>query len=371
MTFLDLARLIRHYWIAVVAASLVCALTAFGVSAVIVSPKYEATATLTSTDPSGNVTADVLMSTVTPLAQQIAAEAPESVTITVKGPKSGATAAELRVLTFSAEGGDADECVAAVNAAAQETADRVEAIFLELEENQSLKREGAREILGEIGGDDPKTEALLEAIIIDREYSHCAFIVDEATQAEKGGVSAPKLALIALLGGLVLSVVVIIVSDLVKRPIKTREEIEAYSGLPVLSWPAAAGEGQMLWANLSVKFDGGLSDIAMLPLSAGGSLGNADALCAAAKDCGSDASADPMENAGLAQIESEGADGLKVVACQPIECDASSVYCVRRADAVVLCVRLWKDGLDKLDDVLKELDAVDVRPVGVALLADR
>ena len=168
-----------------------------------------------------------------------------------------------------------------------------------------------------------------------------------------------------------LSVVVIIVSDLVKRPIKTREEIEAYSGLPVLSWPAAAGEGQMLWANLSVKFDGGLSDIAMLPLSAGGSLGIADALCAAAKDCGIDASAVPMENAGLAQIESEGADGLKVVACQPIECDASSVYCVRRADAVVLCVRLWKDGLDKLDDVLKELDAVDVRPVGVALLADR
>lgn len=372
MTALDIARLIRHFWILILTISLACAALAFGVSLFVIPPKYEATATLTSTDPSGNVTADILMSTVTPLAQQVATEAPEGVAITVQGPKSGATAAELRVLTFSAEGKNADACVAAVNTAAQETAERAEAIFLELEENQSVKREGAREILSDLGGDDPKTEALLEAIIIDREYSHCDFIVDEAVRAEKGGVSPSKLAIIALLGGLALSLVAVIVFDLARRPIKAREDVEANCDLPILSWPAPAGEGEMLWANLSARISSWPFCIAIVPLSSDVSSSEiATALHAAGKAHGIDANVVPEGNVGAFQVDSEEREVLNIIACQPIDCDAASVHCARAADAVVVCIRFWRDGMDQLENVLKELNTAGVRPIGIVLLSEK
>lgn len=371
MTALDIARLIRHFWILILTVSLACAVLAFGVSLLVFPQRYEATATLTSTDPSGNVAADVLMSTVTPLAQQVATEAPEGVAITVQGPKSGATAAELRVLTFSAEGRNADACVAAVNTAAQETAERAEAIFLELEESQSAKREGAREILSDIGGDDPKTEALLEAIIIDREYSHCDFIVDEAVRAEKGGVGPSKLAIVALLGGLALSLVAVIVFDLARRPVKTREDVEASCDLPILSWPAPAGEGEMLWANLSARISSWPFCVAIIPLSSGASSEIATALRTAGKAHGIDASVVPEGNVGAFQVDSGEGEVLNIIACQPIDCDAASVHCARAADAVVVCVRFWRDGMDQVENVLRELNTVGVRPTGVVLLSDK
>lgn len=371
MTALDIARLIRHFWVLILTVSLACAVLAFGASLFVFPPKYEATATLTSTDPSGNVAADVLMSTVTPLAQQVATEAPEGVAIAVQGPKSGATAAELRVLTFSAEGKNADACVAAVNAAAQETAERAEAIFLELEENQSVKREGAREILSDIGDDDPKTEALLEAIIVDREYSHCDFIVDEAVRAEKGGVSPSKLAIIALLGGFALALIAVIVFDLARRPVKAREDVEANYDLPILSWPAPAGEGEMFWANLSARINGWPFCVAIVPLSPDASNEIAAALCAAGKAHGVDASVVPGGDVGALQVDSGKGEILNIIACQPIECDAASVHCARAADAVVVCVRFWRDGMDQVENVLKELNTAGVRPTGIVLLSDK
>lgn len=371
MTFLDLARLIRHYWIAVVAASLACALAAFGVSAVIVSPKYEAAATLTSTDPSGNVTADVLMSTVTPIARQVAAEATSGVSVTVEGPKSGATAAEQRVITFLAAGDNADDCVGAANAAAQETASRVAAIFLELEDNQSTKRESALEILGDVGEDDPRTEALLEAIIIDREYSHCDFIVSEATEAERKGLSASKLSLVAFLGGLVLCIAAVIVFDLIKRPIKAREDIEAHGDLSLLSWPLPAGEGEVLWANLLAKTGEFPCEVALVPLSEDGSLEIAKALCAAARNHGVGAELTINKGEGAPSALAEKPELLRVIACRPINLDASTIYCVRDAGVVIVCARLWRDGLGTLEDVLEELETAGVRPDGIALLGDK
>lgn len=371
MTFLDLMRLIKHFWVLIVVASLACAALAFGLSTLAIPSKYEATATLTSTDPSGNVTADVLMSTVTPIAQQVATETASGVSVTVEGPKSGATAAEQRVLTFSAVGGNPDDCVGAVNAAAQETAARVAVIFLELEDNQSTKRESALEILGDVGEDDPRTEALLEAIIIDREYSHCNFIVSEAMEAERKGLSASKLALVAFFGGLVLCIAAIIVFDLIKRPIKTREDIEAYDDLPLLSWPLPAGEGEMLWVNLLAKTDELPCEVALVPLSEGGSLEIANALCTAARSHGVKAELTTNEGETAPSVSATKPEGLRVIACRPINLDASTVYCIRDAEAVVVCARLWRDGLDSLDDVLRELETSGVRPVGIALLGGK
>lgn len=371
MTALDIARLIKHFWILIVATSLVCAALAFGFSTLAIPSKYEATATLASTDPSGNVTADVLMSTVTPIARQVAVETTPGVSVTVEGPKSGATVAEQRVLTFSAVGSNANDCVEAANAAAQETAARAAAIFLELEDNQSTKRESALEILGDVGEDDPRTEALLEAIIIDREYSHCDFIVSEAAEAERKGLSASKLTLVAFLGALVLCIAAIIIFDLFKRPIKTREDIEAYDGLSLLSWPLPAGEGEMLWANLLAKTDGLLREVALVPLSKDGSLEIANALCAAARNYGVEAELAVDERESASSVSAPKPESLRVIACRPINLDVSTVYCVRNADVAVVCARLWKDGLDGLDDVLEELETAGVHPAGIALLGSK
>ncbi len=371
MTFLDLMRLIKHFWVLIVASSLACAMLAVGLSALAIPSKYEAVATLTSTDPSGNVTADVLISTVTPIAQQVAAEATPGVSVTVEGPKSGATAAEQRVITFSAAGDNADDCVGAANAAAQETASRVAAIFLELEDNQSTKRESALEILEDVGEDDTRTEALLEAIIIDREYSHCDFIVSEAAEAERKGLGASKLALVAFLGGLVLCIAAVVVFDMLKRPIKAREDIEAYGDLPLLSWPLPAGEGEVLWANLLAKTDEFPREVALVPLSEDGSPEIAKALCAAARNRGVGAGLTINKGEGALSVPAEKSESLRVIACRPISLDASTIYCVRDAGVVVVCARLWRDGLGALENVLEELETAGVRPAGIALLGDK
>lgn len=371
MTFLDLVKLVKHFWLPAIAASLAGAVLVFAVSFALVAPKHEATATLACMDPSANVTSDMMISTMTPIAKRVAQSVPYNVAVTVTGPKAGATAAEARILTISAEGKNGADCVAAVNMVAQETASQAAAIFDALEDNQLSKRESARALLEKATGDGAQTEALLEAIIIDREYDHIDFVVSEATDAASSGSSPLKLAIIAFFGVLVLAIIVMIAFDSVRRPIKSREDIESSFDLPVLSWPCSADEGEMLWGNICFQSSVPPSLISIVPLSTGNAAGLAERLRDAIGKSKREATVEVLDDLDSNRPEVDGSDMIRVVACQPLNRSVASAYCARESDAVILCARMWHDGTDDVDAALSELKVAEVRPLGIALLSNK
>lgn len=311
MTLFDLFKLIRHYIKLVIILPVACAiLVTLGL--LVMPPTYVAKATLLT---NGDIA----------LAGGFAQT--EATTFSKNGIEvSSKNDTSYRTVVIEAEGKDYGGCIAAANAT-----------------------------------------VLAAANDYRSANNQVSITTNEATYAESTSPSIPKTALIALLAGLFVAVCVVVI-DVVKMPIKSRNDIEAASNLPVIGTIPTRDRGERLLANIRFLGDGQPATIAVVPVGlTGGTL-----------TCAELASA--FENVGTAVTRIKGnphAQSLSAIAlpeivtiveCAPLSEGMGAVYIARDADVTILCASEWRDSRKALANVVEELQFAKANIGGVVFI---
>lgn len=311
MTLFDLFKLIRHYIKLVIILPVACAiLVTLGL--LVMPPTYVAKATLLT---NGDIA----------LAGGFAQT--EATTFSKNGIEvSSKNDTSYRTVVIEAEGKDYGGCIAAANAT-----------------------------------------VLAAANDYRSANNQVSITTNEATYAESTSPSIPKTALIALLAGLFVAVCAVVVIDVVKMPIKSRNDIEAASNLPVIGTIPTRDRGERLLANIRLG-DGQPATIAVVPVGlTGGTL-----------TCAELASA--FENVGTAVTRIKGnphAQSLSAIAlpeivtiveCAPLSEGMGAVYIARDADVTILCASEWRDSRKALANVVEELQFAKANIGGVVFI---
>ena len=323
MTLFDLFKLIRHYIKLVIILPVACAiLVTLGL--LVMPPTYVAKATLLT---NGDIA----------LAGGFAQT--EATTFSKNGIEvSSKNDTSYRTVVIEAEGKDYGGCIAAANAT----------VLAAANDYRSANNAAANDYRSA--------------------NNQVSITTNEATYAESTSPSIPKTALIALLAGLFVAVCVVVVIDVVKMPIKSRNDIEAASNLPVIETIPTRNRGERLLANIRFLGDGQPATIAVVPVGlTGGTL-----------TCAELASA--FENVGTAVTRIKGnphAQSLSAIAlpeivtiveCAPLSEGMGAVYIARDADVTILCASEWRDSRKALANVVEELQFAKANIGGVVFI---
>lgn len=366
LTLLELCQLVRHYLKMVVGISIGCAL-AVGLLSVLVPPKYEASASITVSDPSDNVPTADMMAVVNDLAQsRIAPYSAHDADVRASAKIGTGTAAQT--LTITIEGSDESECVKLVNGIASSIAEDAGKVFEALQEANEA---GLADLSALNTSEDVASVlsgSLLQSILgSDRTFAFCSFLVNDAVEAEHVGFGLAALVLVGFVGGLFLAMVVVVLINMVKAPIKDREELEAVANLPVFSSATPSGLGDKLWANIQFATDGEVDSICLVPLEGSSAKVCAGELQMAMIRLGKSAIISDVGSVD-SLVMSSNSDTLSIYRCDPLGKSVAAAYCSHDATATVVCARMWDDSLTTLASAIKELTLAKAKIVGIALL---
>lgn len=369
MTLLDLRQLVCRYWKAVVILPVACALLAVFASMFLPS-RYEASASITVSDPSDNVSATNMLAVVNDLVQS--SVAPYSVRDSeIEASVKIGTDISAQTLVLTIEAPDKDESLQLVNSIVTSVADEARATFDALQE---ANEEGLADLSALNTSEDVASvlsgSLLQNSLGSDLTFEFCSFMVNEAQDAEGVGAGKAMMALEGLVGGLFLVLLILVVMDVARAPIKSREEVEKLFGLPALN-PRASGDlGEQLWANTQFTTGKGVQSVCLVPLS-----GNSAEICAPSLRAAAEAAksravvfpVDPREKLDLPEMPGE----VAIYQCASLKAGMGAAYCAHAASATVVCVRLWKDSLKTLESAMRELAIAKANVVGIAFLGER
>lgn len=313
MTLSDLFKLIRHYSKLVIAVPVICAVVTV-VIALLIPQTYEAKASLLTNG-------DIALAS--GFAQSEAeAVSQDGITVSTKTNASSLT------ITVIAEGNDYNGCVMAANATVSATANDLQEV-----------------------------------------NSEFTISTDEAVSAENTSSSVLKLALMALLAGIFLAICIILIIDAVKKPIKSKDEVEAVAGIPVIGSIPNRDRGERLLANVRFASDGLPSTVAIIPAGLTGVTLVCAELTSAFEHSGiavrcikGDAHAEGLSNMSLQGI-------VTIVECPPLSEGMGSLYIAKEADLTVLCAQEWVDSREALTNVVRELKFAKASIAGVVFLS--
>lgn len=366
MTFYELCGMVRRYWRIALAIVLVCTLGMGLYSLRGSAPTYKATATVVATDPSGKVATAQLMATVEAIGITVEREASGD-GVTVTGAAAAPTTSQCYVLT--AVSGDAQESIAAANAAAQRIADEAKGVYAELTANGEERLHAYADnlqLFEELGNE--RIDAI-NSVVAPNTYAFCEFNVEEAQEAAAQGSSLAKFLVLGLVVGLLLSLCCIALYGFAKRPVKGRRDIEAVCDLPVLGGKKESSE--VLWANIQFASESEPHSICMVSTGKENVRAISEDLVQAVRAAGRSASIeapDSIRNVEAAACGKQ--DAIAVYPCGSVASSADALWCARQSDATVVCVRQWSDALQRFTEVLDELQLTGAKVVGVIYLGN-
>lgn len=366
MTLNDLGLMIRHYTKTIVFISIAFALLSSAASFVI-PDKYEATASITASDPSGNVSPASMLAVVNDFVQADIAP------YTVEDSKIEASA-ELgsgvsgQTVTITVMSSDKDECVALANSIAAAAAADSEGVFEALQEaNEAGLADLSALNTSEDAASVLSGSLLQDSLGSDRTFEFCSFLVADAIEARNSKPGTITLAVMGLIGGFLLALLVVIVLDVVKSPIRSRKDAEATTGLPVFGFSSSAIFGDQLWANIQFALNEVAGSVCLVPVSAPSS-----------QICATELSEAIVRSDGSACIESVGEEVCRPVVselgrtvvyqCEPLACGVGTIYCAHGASATIVCAKLWEDSRVALGETVRELALAGANVVGIALI---
>lgn len=313
MTLSDLAKLVRHYWRLVIAIPIVC--TILAIVAILLMPQtYTARATLLTNGD---------LALAGGYAQNQANKYSQN-GIEV----SSSVQNSYKTVLIEAEGKDYGGCIAAANAAVRATADDCRAA-----------------------------------------NSQASVSTNEAASAESLSPGIQKTVIAVSLFGFFIAICIVVLIDVIKAPIRSRNDIESVTGLPVIGSIPNSDRGERLLANIRFLGDKQPSVIAVVP----------SGLTGGALTCAEITSA--LENSGTAVSRTQGnphAQGLNtvprpgvvtLVECAPISEGMGAVYIARDADIAILCVTEWADTRKSLASIVEELRFAKAKLGGVVFLS--
>lgn len=312
MTLLDLIKLIKHYLKIVVIVPVVCVIVAVAF-VVVTPPTYVAKATLLTNG-------DIALAG--GFAQNEAAIYSQNGILVTSTTENA-----YRTITIEAEGRDYGGCIAAANAAVLAAADDY------------------RSVNGQV-----------------------SVSTNEAVYADNYSPSIAKTAIIALFIGLFVALCIIVLIDMVKTPIKSKNDIEGATNLPIIGTIPNRDRGERLLANIRFLGDEQPSTIAIVPVGlSGGTLTCAELTSA-------------FEHSGVTVNRIQGnphaqslnavvfPDIVTIIECAPLSEGMGAVYIAKEADITLLCATEWNDSRKALSAIVEELRFAKAKLGGVVFL---
>lgn len=366
MTLNDLGLMIRHYAKMIALISLASALLAASAS-FLIPDKYEAISSVSVNDPSGNVSPASMMVVVNNFVQaDIAPYAAKDSKIEASAEvENGASS---QTLTITVRSSDKDECVAVVNSIAAAAAANSEEVFEALQEANET---GLADLSALNTSEDVASvlsgSLLQDSLGSDRTFEFCSFLVTDAIEARSSKPGTIALTVMGLVGGFLLALLVVILLDAVKSPIRSRKDAETITGLPVFGFSSSAIFGDQLWANIQFALNEVAESVCLVPVSTPSSRICATELSEAIVRSGGNACVESVRGEVCRTVISE-LGGTVVYQCEPLACGVSAMYCAHGASVTVVCAQVWEDSRAALGETVRELALADANVVGIALI---
>ncbi|MCI8366246.1 MAG: hypothetical protein HFJ66_01400 [Eggerthellaceae bacterium] len=340
MTLNDLFLLLRHHLRWVIAVPLACMVAAGGLAAVkslTQESSYSATASLAVADITNSLSSANLMLLLNSTAQNAATEASAGSVEVEAVPED-----KTQSVAFEALAGSEGEAIEAANAAAEKTADLLKETLLSQADvfKQEADKPADEASLSERNAANTKAAAL-EA---------CVFTVTPADEAKSGGNSAGalKFAAVGFVGGLFVVVLVLLLVDAARRPIKSREDIAQITDLSVVNGHGGVNGAKLARAAVLTFCDG-------LP----------ETVCLVS-DC-------DFEDEFVDQFEmafKESSEGIEttVVSVGSLSDSPGGFFVAQQSDATLVCAKRWESSASSLLFTLEELKLAKAKVAGIALV---
>lgn len=196
-------------------------------------------------------------------------------------------------------------------------------------------------------------------------------IVTEATSAVRNTSSPFRVAATAFALGLFVAICIVVLIDIAKAPIKSREDAENACELPVLGTGTSVEDGDRILANLQFACGKRPSTIAVVPI------GQADSAIVISNEL-----VNALERSSVRTRIVKGSpharkfkvsvpeDAAVVVCCPPLAAGAGASYIANSSDATVLCVTEWTDSKRQLLATMRELELAKANIAGLAYLPE-
>lgn len=311
MTLMDLLKLIKHNLKLIVLLPVACAVVT-GVVCFFIPSSYSATASFVT-----NV--DIAM------AQGFAtsAAAGNSISGISVDVSSSATTKQISV---TAKGADGDRCISAANSVADAAAKQI-------------------------------TSAYPDATITE----------NKANYATDSSPSLPKTMLIALVAGLFAAICIVVIHDMIKAPLKSKEDVTGACDLPILADVPTVDDGERLLANLFFRCDKIPASIAIVPI------GTTDSGSIVANEL-----ARALDRTGVHVNLVQGVAHARrfkvnipdntviIVDCRPLSEGMGAAYIAHEAEATILCVSEWTSSKPQLCSTYEELTLAKANIAGIA-----
>lgn len=195
--------------------------------------------------------------------------------------------------------------------------------------------------------------------------------VTEATSAVRNTPSPLRVAATAFALGLFVAICIVVLIDIAKAPIKSREDAENACELPVLATGTSVEDGDRILANLQFACGKRPSTIAVVPI------GQADSAVVISNEL-----VNALERSSVRTRIVKGSpharkfkvsvpeDAAVVVCCPPLAAGAGASYIANSSDATVLCVTEWTDSKRQLLATMRELELAKANIAGLAYLPE-
>lgn len=195
--------------------------------------------------------------------------------------------------------------------------------------------------------------------------------VTEATSAVRNTPSPLRVAATAFALGLFVAICIVVLIDIAKAPIKSREDAENACELPVLGTGTSVEGGDRILANLQFACGKRPSTIAVVPI------GQADSAVVISNEL-----VNALERSSVRTRIVKGSpharkfkvsvpeDAAVVVCCPPLAAGAGASYIANSSDATVLCVTEWTDSKRQLLATMRELELAKANIAGLAYLPE-
>lgn len=195
--------------------------------------------------------------------------------------------------------------------------------------------------------------------------------VTEATSAVRNTPSPLRVAATAFALGLFVAICIVVLIDIAKAPIKSREDAENACELPVLGTGTSVEDGDRILANLQFACGKRPSTIAVVPI------GQADSAVVISNEL-----VNALERSSVRTRIVKGSpharkfkvsvpeDAAVVVCCPPLAAGAGASYIANSSDATVLCVTEWTDSKRQLLAAMRELELAKANIAGLAYLPE-
>lgn len=195
--------------------------------------------------------------------------------------------------------------------------------------------------------------------------------VTEATSAVRNTPSPLRVAATAFALGLFVAICIVVLIDIAKAPIKSREDAENACELPVLGTGTSVEDGDRILANLQFACGKRPSTIAVVPI------GQADSAVVISNEL-----VNALERSSVRTRIVKGSpharkfkvsvpeDAAVVVCCPLLAAGAGASYIANSSDATVLCVTEWTDSKRQLLATMRELELAKANIAGLAYLPE-